>query len=173
MRFRSHPTRCLWRSCSAEMRSSGEKIDELFYAGTPRYGKRIFANASEPCFLKHANRAEIVLGDVRTQWPRRLKAKELRHSSGGDTSAPELTTDPIAYESVVGCGIGPCANVSDNLVARDNGAAYGGGIAEDIGGPMGKERISIPRRECGELGGLGIELMNEEDREIVSLNRTE
>ena len=114
-----------------------------------------------------------MLGDVGTKWPRRLKAKELRHSSGSDTSAPKLPTEPIAYESVVGCGIGPRADVSGYVVARENGAAYGSGIAEDIGGPMGKKRISIPRWECRELGGLGIELMNEEDREIISLNWTE
>ena len=41
--------------CSAEMGSSDERIDELFYMGTARYGKRICANACEPCFLKHAN----------------------------------------------------------------------------------------------------------------------
>ena len=155
------------------MGSRGEKIDELFHVVTARQGKRLFAHASEPCFLEHANRAEIVPGDVGPQWPRRLKAKELGQSSGGDTPAPEFPTEPIADESVVGCGIRPCANVSGHVVARENGAAYGSGIAEDIGGPMGKKRISIPRWECGELGGLGIELMNEEDREIVSLNRTE
>ena len=155
------------------MGSRGEIIDELFHVGIARSGNRFFASASEPCFLEHANRAEIVLSDARTKWPRRLKAKELRHGSGGDTSAPELPTNPIAYASVVGCGIGPCANVAGNLVARENGAAYGRGVAEDIGGPMGEKHRSIPRGECGELGGLGIELVNEEDREIVSLNRTE
>src|SRR5271170_3028738 len=146
------------------MGSSGEKIDELFL---------VFSNASEPRFLKHANRAEILLKDVSIQWTRRLKANELQQSSGGDTSAPELTTGPIAYESIVGCGIGPCANVSGNVVARENGAAYVSGIAEDIGGPMGEETIPTPRRECGEPSGLGIELMNEEDLNIVSRNRAQ
>ena len=80
----------------AKMGSSGEKIDVLFYAGTARQGKCIFASASEPCFLEHANGAEIVLGDAGTKRPRRLKAKELRQSSGGDTAAPELAPDPVA-----------------------------------------------------------------------------
>jgi hypothetical protein len=146
------------------MGSGAEKIDELFV---------VFSNASEPCFLKHANRAEIVLKDVSTQRTRRLKAKEQQQSSGGDTSAPELTTGPIAYESVVGCGIGPCANVSGNVFARENGAAYISGIAEDIGGPMGEKTIPTPRWECGEFGGLGIELMNEEDLDILSRNRAQ
>jgi len=155
------------------MGSSGEKIEELFHAGTARQGKRIFAGASEPRFFEHANRAEIVLGDAGTKWARRLKVKELRQSSGGDTSAPKLPTDPIAYESVVGGGIGPGANVSGNVVARENGAGYGRGISEDIGVPMGEKRLAIPRWKCSEPGGLGIELVNEEDREIVWLNGTE
>lgn len=114
-----------------------------------------------------------MFGDPGIQRPGDFSEKELRQSGGGDASMPELTTDPIGDESVVGCGIGPGANVSGNLVARENGAVYGSGVAEDIGGPMGEERSSIPRREGGEFGGLGIELMNEEDREIVRFNRTE
>ena len=147
-----------------EMGSCGENIDELFL---------VFSDASETCFLKDANRAEIMLKDVSTKRTRRLKAKELRQSSGCDSSAPELTTGPIAYESVVGCGIGPCAKVSGNLVTHENSAVYGSGIAEDILGPMVEIGLATPRWECGELGGLGIELMNEEDRDIVSLNRTQ
>ena len=73
----------------------------------------------------------------------------------------------------MGAGIGPRANVSDNVVACENGAAYGSGIAEDIGGPMGQKRFPIPRRESGEPGGFGIELVSEEYREIVSFNRPE
>ena len=41
--------------CSIETGSCAEKIAELFYASTARQGQRIFAHASEPCFLKHAN----------------------------------------------------------------------------------------------------------------------
>ena len=131
------------------------------------------ARSSETRLLEHANRSEIVFGDASAERPRRLNAKELGQSSRGDASAPILSTYPIAYEPFVGGCIRPCADVSGNVRAPENGVTRGSGIAEDLGRPMGEERLPIPRWEGGELGGQGIELVVKEDQEIVSPNTTE
>ena len=87
--------------------------------------------------------------------------------------APELTTEPIGYQALAGSGIGPRANISSDAVGKEDGVAYGSGVAEDIGGPMGKKRLPVARRKSGEPGGFWIKLVSEENRKIVHCHRSE
>lgn len=137
--------------------SGREDVDELLDVSAFGQTEHIFDGASKTGFLEHPDRAKIVLGHVGGQRADRFGLKKQRDRGGGDAPTPELSTQPIAEEALVGFGVGPRANVSSDAVAEENGATGSGGVAEDVGGPMGQKSLAVPRRERGETGGFGID----------------
>src|SRR5204862_8350490 len=93
-----------------------------------------------------------------------LEREKLTEGPGGDALAPVLATDPVADEAPV--ILVPAADVPDDHAVHDDGA---GDVfrAEDLGAPVGHERIALPRRECGHAQRFRVALVLEEDGQVL------
>jgi hypothetical protein len=90
---------------------------------------------------------------------------EFSQRRGGDALAPEVSSDPVADQSLVGLLVagdeaGQLAVDDDCLVERVR-------IGEDSRRPVGHEGIAVSRRERGHGRGDGIALVLEEDGQVA------
>ena len=148
-------------------------INMFLVRSAVRLCKRLLAETHKAHPFKHANRARIVPGHPCNQRACNLHSEKEPRCRGRNPATPELPTQPIAKQALAGRGICPRANMSDHTLIQENGPVVGGGISQDMRGPMGKKRRSTPRWKRGHPRCLGIQLMGEEDLQIARVNRSQ
>ena len=117
----------------------------------------------EATFFQHTNRGDVVFGHEDVQGPRFYLADELLECACGDALAPEVSSEPVADEPLITRY--PAPNVPSHLALEHDGLEDVGWTVANLG-PMGRERLVVPRRECGHAVGFGVTLVLEENGQI-------